>query len=170
MDHYAKAYPIFSRIKGLEEVKKVLKSLRKFSKDEVAKERLTIIEFYQEYGEKTTTKAFGIRRNTVFVWKKRLKESKNSLSSLIPTSTKPKTLRKMITNLNIVSEIRKLRESYPRLGKDKIKPILNVLGLVDVGIREEREFLLSFNLFFQTNTVFLLIPKALVVVFSPYSW
>src|SRR3989338_788990 len=93
MDHYAKAYPIFSRIKGLEEVKKVLKSLRKFSKDEVAKERLKIIEFYQEYGEKTTTKAFGIRRNTVFVWKKRLKESKNSLSSLIPTSTKPKTLR-----------------------------------------------------------------------------
>jgi len=155
MDHYAKAYPIFSRIKGLEEVKKVLKSLRKFSKDEVAKERLKIIEFYQEYGEKTTTKAFGIRRNTVFVWKKRLKESKNSLSSLIPTSTKPKTLRKMITNLNIVSEIRKLRESYPRLGKDKIKPILNRYclkeGLTPVSISTIGKVIKRNNFFFQKS-------------------
>lgn len=53
MGHYAKAYPIFSRIRGLEEVKKVLKSLKRFSKDDVAKERLRIIEFYDKFGEKT---------------------------------------------------------------------------------------------------------------------
>ena len=58
MDHYAKAYPIFSRIKGIEEVKTMLKNLRRFSKDEVAQERLKIIEFYDEYGEKATKKAF----------------------------------------------------------------------------------------------------------------
>ena len=124
MDHYAKAYPIFSRIRGLKEVKKVIASLRRFSRDEVAKERLKIIEFYDEYGEKATTKAFGVKRNTIWVWKKRLKESRSSLSSLIPTSTTPKTQRRMITNPKIVSKIRKLREKYPRLGKDKIKPIL----------------------------------------------
>ena len=83
MDHYARAYTIFSRIRGLEEVKKVILSLRKFSKDEVAKERLKIIEFYDEYGEKATVKAFGVKRNTIWVWKKRLKESRNSISSLI---------------------------------------------------------------------------------------
>lgn len=103
----------------------MLKSLRRFSKDDVAKERLKILEFYGEYGEKATIKVFGIRRNTVFVWKKRLKASRNSLASLIPTSTTPRTQRRMITDPKIVSEIRKLREEYPRLGKDKIKPILN---------------------------------------------
>ena len=60
MDHYAKAYPIFSRIKGLEEVKKVVSSLRRFNKDEAAKERLRIIEFYDEFGEKATGKALAL--------------------------------------------------------------------------------------------------------------
>ena len=103
----------------------MLKSMRRFSKDEVAQERLRIIEFYKEYGEKAAIKAFGIKRNTVFVWKKRLKDGRNSLASLIPTSTTPKTQRRMTTNLRIVSEIKQLREKYPRLGKDKIRPILN---------------------------------------------
>lgn len=125
MNHYAKAYPIFSRIKGLEEVKKMLSSLRRFAKDEVAPERLRIIEFYDRFAEKTTRQAFGVGRDTIWIWKKRLKEGKNSLSSLIPSSTAPKTQRKMTTNPKIVSEIRKLREKYPRLGKEKIKPLLN---------------------------------------------
>lgn len=125
MDHYAKAYPIFSRIRGLEEVKKVIASLRRFSKDEVAKERLKIIEFYGDYGEKATIKAFGVKRKTVFVWKRRLRESKNSISSLIPTATIPHTKRAMTTDPKIIIFIRKLREKHPRLGKEKIKPLLN---------------------------------------------
>jgi transposase-like protein len=153
MDHYAKAYPIFSRIRGLEEVKTMLKSLRRFSKDEVAQERLKILEFYREYGEKATIKAFGIKRNTVFVWQKRLKEGRNSLASLIPTSTTPKTLRRMITNLNIISKIRKLREKYPGLGKDKIKPILNKYclkeGLAPISISTIGKVIKRNNFFFQ---------------------
>jgi len=153
MDHYAKAYPIFSRIRGLEEVKKMLRSLRRFSKDEVANERLKILEFYTEYGEKATTKAFGIKRNTIFVWRRRLKESKNSLASLIPTSTTPKTQRRMITDPKIVSEIRKLREKYPRLGKDKIKPILKKYclkeGLTPISISTIGKVIKRRNLTFE---------------------
>jgi hypothetical protein len=51
MDHSAKAYPVFSRIIGLKEVKHVISSLKKFTKD-VAQERLKIIEFYDQYGER----------------------------------------------------------------------------------------------------------------------
>lgn len=102
----------------------MLKSLRRFSKDEAAQERLKILEFYGEHGEKTTKEAFGVNRKTIFVWKERLRDGRNSLASLIPTSTVPKTQRRMTTNPKIISEIRKLREKYPRLGKDKIKPIL----------------------------------------------
>ena len=54
MDHYAKAYPIFSRIKGLKEVKNMLSSLKQFSKSEVAQQRMKIIKFYQQYREKET--------------------------------------------------------------------------------------------------------------------
>ena len=125
MDHYARAYPIFSRIRGLEEVKQMVTSLRKFSKDEVAGERLKIIEFYAEYGEKATVKAFGVKRNTVFVWKKRLRDSKNSISSLIPLATTPKTQRRMTTDPTVVAYIRQLRQDHPRLGKEKIKPLLD---------------------------------------------
>jgi transposase-like protein len=153
MDHYAKAYPIFSRIRGLEEVKKMLKSLKRFSKDEVAQERLKIIEFYEEYGEKATIKAFGIKRNTVFVWKKRLRDGKSSLASLIPTSTTPRTLRKMTTDLKIVSEIKKLRKKRPRLGKDKIGPILKKYclkeGLTPISVSTIGKVIKRNNFFFQ---------------------
>jgi len=155
MDHYAKAYPIFSRIRGLEEVKKVIASLRRFSKDEVAKERLKILEFYEEYGEKATIKAFGVKRNTIWVWKKRLKESRSSLSSLIPTSTTPKTQRMMTTNPKIILEIRKLREKYPRLGKDKIKPILDKYclkeGLTPISISTIGKVIKRNSFFFQKS-------------------
>jgi len=103
----------------------MLKSLRRFSKDDVAQERLRIIEFYKLHGEKTTKEAFNVGRDTVWIWKKRLKENHNSIASLIPTSTVPKTQRKMTADLKIVSEIKRLREEHPYLGKDKIKPILD---------------------------------------------
>lgn len=103
----------------------MLKSLRRFSRDEVAQERLKIIEFYSEYGEKTTKKAFGVGRKTIFVWKKRLRERRNSISSLIPTTTTPHTKRVMMTDYRIVGFIKKIREQHPRLGKEKIKPLLD---------------------------------------------
>lgn len=133
----------------------MLRSLRKFSKDEVAQERLKIIEFYKEHGEKTTKEAFGVNRKTIFVWNKRLKEGRNSLVSLIPTSTTPKAQRRMTTNPKIISEIRKLREKYPRLGKDKIKPILNKYclkeGLTPISSSTIGKVIKRNNFFFQKS-------------------
>jgi len=125
MDHSAKAYKIFSRIKGYEEVKEVLKSLKRFSKSDVAQERLRIIEFYDKFGERTTQQAFGLKRNTIWVWKKKLRSNRNSISSLIPVSTTPKTKRTMIVHPKVVAYIKLLREEHVRLGKEKIKPLLD---------------------------------------------
>ena len=72
-----KAFLLFGRIRGLKEVRKMLSSLKRFTKDEVAQERLKILEFYQEYGEKATMKAFGVNRKTIWVWRKRLKLGRN---------------------------------------------------------------------------------------------
>ena len=102
----------------------VISGLRKFDSSEVAKQRLKIIQFYGIYGEKTTKEAFGVGRKTICVWKKRLSGSDEKLTGLIPYSTKPKRVRRMTTNPKIVSFIRELREQYPRLGKEKIYPLL----------------------------------------------
>lgn len=91
----------------------------------MAQERLRIIEFYRLYGENTTREAFSVGRDTIWIWKKRLKENHHSISSLIPTPTTPKTKRTMLTHPKVVGHIRSLREEHPRLGKEKIKPLLD---------------------------------------------
>lgn len=102
----------------------MVSSLRRFSQDEVAEERLKIINFYVKYGEKETKEAFGIGRKTIFVWKKKLSLSQGKLTSLIPTSTKPIKARGMETDPGVVIFIKTLREAHPRLGKEKICPLL----------------------------------------------
>jgi len=72
LDHYAKAYLLFGRIKGLKEMRQMLLSLKRLSQDEVACERLKILESYQEYGGKATLKAFGVNQKTIWVWRKDL--------------------------------------------------------------------------------------------------
>ncbi len=82
--------------------------------------RLKILEFYQEYGEKATLKAFGVNRKTVWVWRKRLNLGKNQLASLVPSSTKPKTTRRMEVDLRVIEYIKDLGESHYRLGKGRL--------------------------------------------------
>jgi len=82
MDHSAKAYPILSRIRGLRRCYAMLSSLQKYDKSEVAKQRLKIINFFDEYGEKATYEAFGSDRKVISRWKQRLAQSNNQLQSL----------------------------------------------------------------------------------------
>lgn len=121
----SKVYPLFGRIPGYRRCFNMLYSLRKFSQDEIAQERLKIIKFYDEFGEKASKEAFGVDRKLIYVWRKKMKTHRNKLSCLIPDSTRPKTVRKMTTNSKIVAFIKKTREKHPRLGKEKIKPLLD---------------------------------------------
>jgi putative transposase len=102
----------------------MVSSLRRFSQNEVASQRLKIINFYTKHGETETKEAFGVGRKTIFVWKKRLGSSQGKLTSLIPNSTKPINARGMQTDPRIVNFIKTLREAHPRLGKEKIYPLL----------------------------------------------
>ncbi len=130
-------------------------SLKRFSKDEIAKERLRIIEFYDLHGEKTTREAFKVGRDTIWIWKKRLKESHNSISSLIPTLTTPKTRRTMITNPKVILYVKSLREKHPRLGKEKIKPLLDKYclkeGLPAIEVSTIGKVIKRNNFFFQQS-------------------
>jgi transposase InsO family protein len=113
-------------------------SLRKFSANEADQERLKILEFYAEHGEAQTLKFFHVNRKAIHVWKQKLERSGHRLESLIPRSTRPKQVRRMITDPRIVAFLRELRENRPRLGKEKIKPLLDeyclALGIPSLAV------------------------------------
>ena len=115
----------FGKIRGYKEVSKMLPSLRKFNQSDVGKERLRIINYYDHYGGKATMDAFGVDRKLIYVWKKRVKKSKNRYSGLVPQSTAPITKRQMNTDLRIINFISIQRQDHYRLGKEKIKPLLD---------------------------------------------
>ena len=115
----------FGKIAYYKEVSKMLPSLRKFNQSEVAKQRLKIINYYNHYGGQATMDAFGVDRKLIYVWKKKIKIAKNKYSGLVPQSTTPKTKRQMETDLRIVNFISKQRQDHYRLGKEKIKPLLD---------------------------------------------
>jgi len=119
------AYPIVSRIRGLKGVMPVISSLRKFDREEVAKERMKILGFYERYGGHATQEAFGVSRKTIWVWRKRLQQGNDHLVALTPTSTQPKAPRSMRVDLRIVAFIRSQRELYPRRSKEKLKPFVD---------------------------------------------
>lgn len=103
----------------------MISHLRRFDSSTIAKERLRIIKFYIKYGEKATKEAFCVDRKIIYIWKKRLKGSLGNTSSLVPFSTAPKKVRSIQVNQKTLSFIKSLRENHPRLGKRKIKPLLD---------------------------------------------
>jgi len=100
-------------------------SAGRFSKSEIAQFRLKVIEFSKKYGVKASEDAFGVSRATIFRWRRCLKDSQGKLDSLIPKSRRPKRVRTMKVNSEIVAFIRDIREKHPRIGKEKIKKFLD---------------------------------------------
>jgi transposase InsO family protein len=103
----------------------MLSSLKKYAKDEVAGQRLRIMEFYDRYGEQATKEAFGADRKVISRWRQKLNRHDGSLAGLVPESTRPRRTRTMTVALEIVQFIRSIRQEHPRLGKEKIKPLLD---------------------------------------------
>lgn len=103
----------------------MLTSLHHFQQEEIAQQRLKIIQFYDEYGAVATKKAFGVSRQVIWTWKKRLHQARGHLQALTPKSTRPKRSRRMQTDWRMIHFIRQVREAHPGLGKAKIKPLLD---------------------------------------------
>lgn len=97
----------------------------RFDKSEIAAQRMKIIKFYERCGERTTIEAFGVDRKVINRWRKRLKENNGRVVALTPQSKRPKRVRKSIIPIEITEFIRVLRQEHPRLGKEKIKPLLD---------------------------------------------
>jgi transposase InsO family protein len=148
-------FAIFSRIPNYWRWIQMVPSLRKFSADEVAQERLKIITFYDAHGEAETQKYFQVNRKTIHVWKKKLARSGQRLEALVARSTRPKHVRRMTTDPQVIQFIRELREAHPRLGKEKIKPLLDqhcqALGIPSLAVSTIGKVIQRQHLFFQNR-------------------
>jgi len=115
----------FGNIPYYKEASQMLPSLRKFNQSDVAKERQRILNYYDHYGGHATLDAFGVDRKLIYVWKQRLKSNGQKPSALVPESTAPKTKRQMRVDSRIIKFISDQRQQHYRLGKEKIKPLLD---------------------------------------------
>jgi len=87
--------------------------------------KLKIITFFDSYGLDPTKDAFGVSRSSIYLWKKKLKHSQGKLLSLRNLSRRPHTMRRMYIDPKVVQFIKDMRKQYPRLSKDKLKPLLD---------------------------------------------
>src|SRR3990170_4110800 len=121
----SKAKSIFSRIKGYNHWMKTVISINQHDKSDIAKYRLKVIKHYYQFGLKSTLSAFPVKRSTLFLWQKKLKVGQGKLVSLIPQSTRPHLVRQMMVNYRIIDETARLRRKHYRLGKQKLKPLID---------------------------------------------
>ncbi|MGC8916027.1 MAG: helix-turn-helix domain-containing protein, partial [Thermoanaerobaculum sp.] len=67
---------------------------------------------------------YGVSRRTLYRWRQKLREGGGELAALEPKSCRPKRVRKPFWPAELVAEIRRLRQVYPNIGKEKLKPLL----------------------------------------------
>jgi transposase InsO family protein len=116
---------------------KTVESTFKFESSDVAKYRLKVLTFFKSHGLAATEDAFSVGKSTLYEWKTRLIKGQGRLNALVPHSTRPHRTRHMEVDDDLLAFIRSLRECYGRVGKEKLKPLLDAyarsLGLTSYG-------------------------------------
>jgi len=132
---------------------KTYQHINQFDQNEVARFRLEAIKFFDEFGLKPTLSFYKVSKATFYRWKKKLKDNQGRLNSLVPLSTRPNNLRVMNTDKRIIEFIKSLREKYPKIGKDKIKPLLDkyclTLGIPSISSSTIGKIIKRHNFFYQ---------------------
>ena len=82
---------------------------------------------YHAHNARLTCRHFDISPQTFYRWKKRYKP--HNLRSLESHSSRPKRVRQPTYSVDLVLAVQKLREEYPRWGKDKIEVLLERQGI-----------------------------------------
>lgn len=95
-----------------------------------ALERARILVFWEKHGFSATLDAFPVKRSTLYAWKKQWEEGDKKIEALNEHSRTPRTKRKRLWPIEVISEIKRLRETHPNLGEEKIHPLLLEFCLV----------------------------------------
>jgi putative transposase len=118
-----------SFIKGYARKAMYIQDITHHKDKHIIEHRVKIIEFYNDYGAEATTRAFNVSRASVFNWKRILKAHHGKLSSLAPGDRRPHTIRSPKDYQWHKQQLVNLRQAHPALGKDKLKVLLDELGL-----------------------------------------
>ena len=92
---------------------------------EKAKLKANALVFWEKHGLAAAIDAYLIKRSTLFLWKKQLTDSNGVVESLNEKSKCPKRKRQRTVNSKIQTFVLNIRKEHPRIGKDKIKPLLD---------------------------------------------
>lgn len=93
-----------------------------------AKKRLMWFDHYNKTGNaRLTCRYFGISPQTFYRWKRRF--DRYDLTTLESQSRRPNQVRRPRTSVEVVERIQKLREQYPRWGRDKLAVLLRREGI-----------------------------------------
>lgn len=118
---------------GYNRAMKTLISSLKYESSDPAQFHFHVLEHGAKYGVESAVSAFGISRRSFYYWKKQLGES-GRLASLVPRSTRPRRTRRMLVDDRLVLFIKELREAYGRVGKYKLKVLLDAYAQT-LGVR-----------------------------------
>lgn len=91
---------------------------------ENAKERVRILAFWEKHGTAATEEAFTVKKRTLYLWQKKLKERLGKLEALNDGNKAPKKKRKRLWDHSLIEELRRLRNEHPNLGAEKLYPLL----------------------------------------------
>lgn len=89
-------------------------------------ERLKVLDHAQKFGIRSAIDAYGICERTIKYWRHKLRESHGVVANLAAKTTRPLHTRKEKTPQNIKEYIRDLKQSKPRIGKEKIAELVRV--------------------------------------------
>jgi transposase InsO family protein len=92
---------------------------------EKAKHKAKVLVFWEKHGLQATIDAYSVKRSTLFLWKKQLKDNNGVVESLNEKSKVPKRKRQRTVDSQTESFILNIRKEHPRIGKDKIKALLD---------------------------------------------
>jgi transposase InsO family protein len=92
--------------------------------DSEAQQRYRILRFWDKHGLAATMEAFEVSRRTLFNWKAKLHSEGGNIAALAVKSTAPKRRRQRNWPTAVTGEIRRLRQTHPNLGKEKLAVLL----------------------------------------------
>jgi putative transposase len=95
----------------------------------IARARLEMLDWHREHGENVarTARHFGYSRPTMYRWLARF--DRYRLETLEDRSSRPARRRRPTWTLAELTAVRRLRERYPRWGKDKLAVLLRRDGI-----------------------------------------
>lgn len=88
--------------------------------NDIVRKRLKILNHWHKFGLASTVDAFGVSKSTLYAWRKSLRQTVDNTVVLKLVSIRSKRVRVPAWCPQIMAELKRLRQSIPNLGKEKV--------------------------------------------------